>query len=70
MGTVKDVTGSYAIGFMLLSEFALFCLIVNILVLQGRARLLDPASDDGSTPPPLSHPVTGAMRQTEPQAHQ
>jgi NNP family nitrate/nitrite transporter-like MFS transporter len=41
MGAVRDATGSYAIGFMLLSEFALLCLIVNVLVLQQRAgRLL------------------------------
>jgi NNP family nitrate/nitrite transporter-like MFS transporter len=37
MGLVKDVTGSYAIGFMLLSEFALLALIVNLLALQQRA---------------------------------
>lgn len=37
MGLVRDLTGSYAIGFMLLSEFALGCLIVNLLVLQRRA---------------------------------
>jgi MFS transporter, NNP family, nitrate/nitrite transporter len=37
MGAVRDATGSYAIGFMLLSEFALVCLIVNLLALQSRA---------------------------------
>jgi len=40
MGFVKDVTGAYAIGFMLLSEFALLCLLVSVLVLQQRARRL------------------------------
>lgn len=40
MGLVRDVAGDYAIGFMLLSEFALGCLIVNILVLQHRAAML------------------------------
>jgi NNP family nitrate/nitrite transporter-like MFS transporter len=40
MGFVKDVTGAYAIGFMLLSEFALLCLLVNVLVLQQRAQRL------------------------------
>jgi NNP family nitrate/nitrite transporter-like MFS transporter len=40
MGFVRDVTGTYAIGFMLLSEFALVCFIVNLLVLQQRASLL------------------------------
>jgi MFS transporter, NNP family, nitrate/nitrite transporter len=34
MGIVKDATGTYALGFMLLSEFALICLVVNVLVLQ------------------------------------
>jgi NNP family nitrate/nitrite transporter-like MFS transporter len=42
MGFVRDVTGAYAIGFMLLSEFALLCLLVNVLVLQQRARELMP----------------------------
>ncbi|MBV9170749.1 MAG: NarK/NasA family nitrate transporter [Chloroflexi bacterium] len=42
MGFVRDVTGAYAIGFMLLSEFALLCLLVNVLVLQQRARVLMP----------------------------
>ncbi len=46
MGFVKDVTGGYAIGFMLLSEFGLLCLLVNVLVLQQRARVLMP-SDRG-----------------------
>jgi NNP family nitrate/nitrite transporter-like MFS transporter len=39
MGLVRDLTGGYAIGFMLLSEIALGCLIVNLLVLQRRAAL-------------------------------
>ncbi|MGN6759012.1 MAG: nitrate/nitrite transporter, partial [Thermomicrobiales bacterium] len=51
MGTVKDATGSYAIGFMLLSEFALLCLIVNILVLQRRAALLDPTAGQAVVTP-------------------
>jgi NNP family nitrate/nitrite transporter-like MFS transporter len=42
MGFVRDATGAYAIGFMLLSEFALLCLLVNVLVLQQRARALMP----------------------------
>jgi NNP family nitrate/nitrite transporter-like MFS transporter len=42
MGFVRDVTGAYAIGFMLLSEFALLCLLINVLVLQQRARALMP----------------------------
>ena len=42
MGFVRDLTGSYAIGFMLLSEIALGCLIVNLLVLQRRATTLMP----------------------------
>jgi NNP family nitrate/nitrite transporter-like MFS transporter len=42
MGAVYDATGDYAIGFMLLSEFALVCLIVNVLVLQRRAERLMP----------------------------
>jgi NNP family nitrate/nitrite transporter-like MFS transporter len=37
MGIVRDLTGGYEIGFMLLSEIALGCLIVNLLVLQQRA---------------------------------
>lgn len=45
MGVVKDVTGSYTIGFMLLSEFALLCLIVNLLALQRRATLLQPDTE-------------------------
>jgi len=44
MGFVHDITGAYAIGFMLLSEFALLCLLVNVLVLQQRARALMPPS--------------------------
>jgi NNP family nitrate/nitrite transporter-like MFS transporter len=42
MGLVYDVTGSYAVGFMLLSEVALVCLIINLLALQRRARHLMP----------------------------
>ena len=42
LGFVRDVTGSYAIGFMLLSEFALTCLIVNLLALQGHAEWFMP----------------------------
>ena len=38
LGVVRDVTGSYAIAFMLLSEFALACLIINLLVLQGHSQ--------------------------------
>jgi NNP family nitrate/nitrite transporter-like MFS transporter len=45
MGVVQDATGSYAIGYMLLSEFALICLIVNVLVLQRGAELLTRAGD-------------------------
>jgi MFS transporter, NNP family, nitrate/nitrite transporter len=47
MGFVHDLSGAYAIGFMLLSEFALLCLLINVLVLQQRARMLwprDPSS--------------------------
>lgn len=47
MGFVRDVTGTYAIGWMLLSEFALVCLLVNVLVLQQRARLLLPRDVPG-----------------------
>ena len=49
MGAVRDATGSYAIGFMLLSEFALGCLVVNLLVLQQRATMLmpEPAGEAG-----------------------
>jgi NNP family nitrate/nitrite transporter-like MFS transporter len=43
MGLVRDATGAYAIGFMLLSELALGCLIVNLLVMQRRATALMPA---------------------------
>ncbi len=39
LGAVQDATGSHAIAFMLLSEIALGCLIVNVLVLQRGARL-------------------------------
>jgi MFS transporter, NNP family, nitrate/nitrite transporter len=40
MGVVRDATGDYAIAFMLLSEFAFVCLVVNILVLQRGAMTL------------------------------
>ena len=42
LGVVRDATGSYAVGFMLLSEFALSCLIVNLLALQGHAEWFTP----------------------------
>ena len=42
MGLVRDATGAYSIGFMLLSELALGCLIVNLLVMQRRAAALMP----------------------------
>jgi MFS transporter, NNP family, nitrate/nitrite transporter len=48
MGFVHDLTGAYTIGFMLLSEFALLCLLVNVLVLQQRARLLMPRDEPSS----------------------
>ncbi len=42
MGVVKDATGSYGIAFMLLSEFSLACVVINLLVLQQHAgRLMD-----------------------------
>jgi MFS transporter, NNP family, nitrate/nitrite transporter len=50
MGFVRDVTGAYAIGFMLLSEFALLCLLVNVLVLEQRARALMPREDPADVP--------------------
>jgi MFS transporter, NNP family, nitrate/nitrite transporter len=40
MGLVRDLTGSYAIGFMLLSEFALAALAVTVLVLTNVGRSL------------------------------
>lgn len=40
MGFVRDVTGSFAIGFMLLSEFALAALFLNLLILEWRAGVL------------------------------
>ncbi|MCL4686472.1 MFS transporter [Myxococcota bacterium] len=42
LGLVSDVTGSYAIAFMLLSEFALACLIINLLVLHRHAEWFMP----------------------------
>lgn len=36
MGAVRDATGSYAIGFVLLAVFAAACLLVNVLVLKRR----------------------------------
>jgi NNP family nitrate/nitrite transporter-like MFS transporter len=52
MGIVRDLTGGYEIGFMLLSEIALGCLIVNLLVLQGRAANLlgEAATQPGRAP--------------------
>jgi NNP family nitrate/nitrite transporter-like MFS transporter len=47
LGLVKDATGSYAIAFMLLSEVALGCLLLNILVLERRAALLLADSESG-----------------------
>ena len=44
MGVVRDITGGYAIGFMLLSELALGCLIINVLVMQRRATALMPTT--------------------------
>jgi NNP family nitrate/nitrite transporter-like MFS transporter len=44
MGLVRDATGAYSIGFMLLSEIALGCLIVNLLVMQRRATALMPSA--------------------------
>ncbi len=49
LGLVKDVTGSYAIAFMLLSEVALGCLLLNVLVLERRAEPL--LADSGSSSP-------------------
>lgn len=40
LGAIKQGTGSYAIAFMLLSEFALGCLIMNMLVMERRAQKL------------------------------
>ena len=42
LGVVRDVTGSYSIAFMLLSEFALSALIINLLALQGHAEWFRP----------------------------
>ncbi len=39
MGIVKEVTDSYALGFMLLSGFVLIRLLVNVLVLRGRIQM-------------------------------
>lgn len=44
MGLVRDVTNDYAIAFMLLSEFALLCLVVNVLVLQKGAHAISDES--------------------------
>jgi MFS transporter, NNP family, nitrate/nitrite transporter len=41
LGFVHDVTGSYAIGFMLFSEFALVCLLINLLLMQRPNPLRD-----------------------------
>ncbi|MCC6173898.1 MAG: NarK/NasA family nitrate transporter [Chloroflexi bacterium] len=43
MGLVLDATGAYSIGFMLLSEIALGCLIVNLLVMERHATVLMPS---------------------------
>jgi hypothetical protein len=51
MGVVQDATGSYAIGYMLLSEFALICLIVDVLVLQRGAELLTTPREPGGANP-------------------
>ncbi len=40
MGAVHDVTGSYAVAFVLLAAFALGCFVVNLLALQRRAPAL------------------------------
>ena len=46
MGVVKDATGSYGIAFMLLSEFSLACVVLNLLVLQQHAgRLMGTATN-------------------------
>jgi NNP family nitrate/nitrite transporter-like MFS transporter len=42
LGLVRDLTGSYSIAFMLLSEFSLGCLIVNLLALQGHSEWFRP----------------------------
>jgi NNP family nitrate/nitrite transporter-like MFS transporter len=42
LGAVRDLTGSYSIAFMLLSEFSLGCLIINLLALQGHAEWFRP----------------------------
>lgn len=52
MGAVRDATGSYAIGFMLLSEVALLCPIVNALAVQQRAALLQPGAARPRSAPP------------------
>lgn len=36
MGSVRDTTGSYAIGFVLLALFAAGCLVVNVVVMRKR----------------------------------
>ena len=60
MGAVYDTTGDYAIGFMLLSEVALVCLIVNVLVLQRRAEVLMPGVPAAVGPPaPYETPAGG-----------
>jgi NNP family nitrate/nitrite transporter-like MFS transporter len=54
MGIVRDVTGSYAIALMLLSEFALACLFVlqgsGALLNRQRARAANSELGDLSTP--------------------
>lgn len=38
LGVVRDATGSYAIGFVLLAVFAVGCLLVNVFYLSRRSR--------------------------------
>jgi NNP family nitrate/nitrite transporter-like MFS transporter len=62
LGIVRDVTGSYAIAFMLLSEFALSCLIVNLLVVQGRAHMFAAAEGDSASIDEPARPQGHATR--------
>ena len=45
MGAVRDLTGSYAIGLMLLALFAAFCLVIDYLVLLRGPVPADRASE-------------------------
>lgn len=63
MGIVHDVTGSYAIGYMLLSEFALLSLIVNILVIQQRASIFRPRGEHPETVESGERERTGERKQ-------